>query len=256
MKIATWNVNSVRARHDRLLRWLAKEQPDVLCLQELKTVDSGFPTAEVQALGYHSELFGQPTYNGVAILSRAPITDVVRGFGDDEDDPQARFLCATVLGVRVISAYFPNGSEPDSEKYEYKQRWLTRLHAWLSRNASPDEPLALAGDYNIAPADRDARNPGAWRGSVLLNEAMTAAFQRLIDFGTEDCLARQFPEGGVFTWWDYRNLGFPKNDGLRIDHILATKPLARRFVRAWVDRDERKGEKPSDHAPVLAEFAD
>ncbi len=250
MTIVTWNVNSVRAREERLLAWLADKQPDVVCLQELKGTDATFPFEAVQALGYHAAVHGQPTYNGVAILSRTPPARVVCGMDDGVEDPQARLIAADVDGIRVVCVYVPNGAEPTSDKYQYKLAWLRRLRAWLDSNAAPDQPLVVCGDFNIVPTDADAHDAEAWRGSVLLNDEVRARLADLLDWGLVDVFRRFHPEGGVYSWWDYRNLGFPMNKGLRIDLLLATAPVADRCVEAQVDRDQRKGTKPSDHAPV------
>jgi exodeoxyribonuclease III len=255
MKIATWNVNSVKARKERLLAWLGKHQPDVLCLQETKTEDASFPTEEVAALGYRSALHGQRTYNGVAILSRHGLDDVRRGMNDGGDDTHARLISAISMGVRVISAYVPNGSEVGSDKWAFKLAWLERLQAQLSRHHTPSEPLVLCGDLNIAPDDHDVARPDEWRDSVLCASPARAAFTRLAAWGLRDVLREKHPDGGVYSWWDYRMLGFPKNNGLRIDHILATHTLAQRCTQAVVDREERKGKLPSDHAPVIATFS-
>lgn len=254
MKIATWNVNSVKARKERLIAWLARHQPDVLCLQELKTQDAGFPHAEVNAAGYRAATHGQKTYNGVAILAKTEPADVQIGLGDDVDDPEARCIAATVDGVRVMSLYVPNGQRPDSDKFVYKLAWLQRFEAYLQAQCRPDTPLAVCGDLNIAPDDLDAARPAEWNGTVLCVPQVREAFQRLLSWGLTDTLRLHHPEGGVYSWWDYRMLGFQKNNGLRIDHILATDALATRCRAATVDRDERKGVKPSDHAPVIAEF--
>lgn len=255
MKIATWNVNSIRARQERVLAWLAAEGPDVLCLQELKVTDAEFERPPFEALGYHLELHGQPTYNGVAILAREPIVDVARTLADDVDDPQARLIAGTVAGVRVVSVYCPNGGEVGSDKWLYKLRWFERLRGWLDRHADPVTRLALCGDYNVAPDDLDVKNPASWAETTLCHPEARAALARVADWGLVDVVRHHHPEGGVFSWWDYRMLGFPKNDGLRIDHVFATRSLAERSTSAGVDRNARKGQKPSDHAPVWAEFA-
>lgn len=254
MLIATWNVNSVRAREERLLRWLEGKQPDVLCLQELKTLEEGFPFEAVADAGYQAAAYGQKTYNGVAILARTAPADVIRGFGGGDDDPQARLIAATVEGVRIISAYVPNGSTVGSEKYEYKLAWLERLGAYLERLDLADDPVVLCGDINIAPEERDVNRPEEWQGTVLFNDEMRAQFQGLLDLGLVDTFRLHRPEEGLYSWWDYRQLGFPRNNGLRIDHILASRATAERCFDAAIDRDERKGQKPSDHAPVLAWF--
>lgn len=255
MKITTWNVNSIRVREERLLRWLATHSPDVLCLQETKVVDDAFCHVSVTDGGYKTAVHGQKTYNGVALLSPAEPQDVRCGLDDDEeDDPQARLIAATVQGIRVLSAYVPNGSTVDSPKYQYKIRWLKRLKAYLERHHTPDEPLVVCGDLNIAPEERDVRNPDRWQGTVLYNAEMTELLDDLKSWGLTDAFRATNPEPGLYSWWDYRRLAFPKNDGLRIDHILATRPVADRCKAAWIDRDERKGKQPSDHAPVVVEL--
>jgi exodeoxyribonuclease III len=255
LRIATWNVNSIRARRERVLAWLEARRPDVLCMQETKVKDPDFPAAEFDALGYRLTLWGQSPYNGVAILSRGPAGDVARGFGDGGDDTQARFLAATVAGVRVLSAYVPNGQELGSPAFLYKLDWLDRLRRSLERTADPAAPLVLCGDLNVAPEDRDVHDPATWEGKVLCHPDERAALARVCDWGLSDAFRLHHAEGGRFSWWDYRQLGFPRNHGLRIDHILVTAPLAGRCTAADIDRDARKGKLPSDHAPVLAEFA-
>jgi len=254
MHVATWNVNSIRAREERVLAWLAATKPDVLCLQELKVVDAKFPREPVEALGYHVETHGQPTYNGVAILSREPLADVDRGFGDDDPDDHARFIAATTCGVRVMCAYVPNGQAPDSPKFQYKLRWFERLGAYLGSRLDPTTAALLCGDFNVAPADLDVHDPVAWEGHVLCTHEERAALGRVMDGRLVDVVRRVHPDTQLFSWWDYRQLGFPKNRGLRIDHIVATPPLAERVTDAGVDREARKGKQPSDHAPVWARF--
>ncbi len=256
MKIATWNVNSIRARHDRLLAWLDRHAPDVLCLQELKGTDDAFPFDAVSEAGYHAVVFGQKTYNGVAILSRAEPTDVERGMGDDVDDPQARLVSAQIGGVRVICAYVPNGQEVGSDKYAYKLGWMRRLRDHLDRRFASSDDLVLCGDFNVAPDDADVANPERWADSVLCHRDVRDGLEHVGGWGLVDVFRQHHPEGGVYSWWDYRRLAFPKNDGLRLDHIFATESLAERCTAAEVDRDERKGTKPSDHAPVIATFDD
>ncbi len=254
MKLATWNVNSVRARLERLLRWLEKQRPDVLCLQELKVSDEDFPFDEVRAAGYQAAVFGQRTYNGVAILSREEPADVVRGFDDGADDPAARLIAARACGVTVVCVYVPNGGEIGSDKWAYKLDWLRRLRAWLERRHRLDERLALCGDLNVAPEARDCSDPVAWEGTVLYHPEARAALRGVTDWGLIDAFRLKRPEPGLYSWWDYRMLAFPKNVGLRIDHVFATPPLAERATAAAIDRDERKGKQPSDHAPVVVEF--
>jgi exodeoxyribonuclease-3 len=257
LKIITWNVNSVRARQGRLLALLARHAPDVLCLQELKCEEEKFPSLEVQAAGYHATLVAQKTYNGVAILTREPPEDVRRGLDDGEDDPQARLVSARVRGVRVFSAYFPNGEVPSSPKYTYKLAWMDRLARKLEQQFRKDEPLALCGDFNVAPADVDVKNVAKWKDTVLCRPDAREKLARIRAFGLVDTLRRLRPdEGNLYSFWDYQQLGFPKNDGLRIDHVDVTEPLAARLESVVIDRDERKGKLPSDHAPVIATFRD
>jgi exodeoxyribonuclease-3 len=254
MRIATWNVNSVKARKERLLAFLGRHRPDVVCLQEIKTEAPGFPAAELLAAGYHAAVLGQKTYNGVAILSREEPRDVTTGFGDGGDESQARLVAATVGGLRVASAYVPNGKEVGSEKWPYKLEWLGRLAAWAGRQEG-GPPLVLCGDFNIAPEDRDVANPEAWAGSVLCHADVRSAWTALLAAGLVDSFRLHHQEGGLYSWWDYRMLGFPKNDGLRIDHVLLAARLAGRCTASSIDRDERKGKLPSDHAPVFAEIS-
>jgi exodeoxyribonuclease III len=254
VKIATWNVNSVRAREERLLRFLRARQPDALCLQELKVEDAAFPFDAVREAGYFAAVHGQRTYNGVAILAREEPRDVERGLADGGDDSQARLIAATVDGVRVLSAYFPNGGELGSDKWQFKLDWMRRLRAHLDRRYDPQQPLALCGDFNVAPEARDVCEPKAWEGTVLFHPDVRAALENVRGFGLQDALRIHRQEAGIYSWWDYRMLAFPKNRGLRIDHVFVTRPLAERCTGVVVDRDERKGKQPSDHAPVVAEF--
>jgi exodeoxyribonuclease-3 len=254
VKLACWNINSVRARKERLLAWLEQRRPDVVCLQETKVVDAEFPAADLEAQGYHVAVHGQKTYNGVAILSRGELTDVRRGLDDGVDDPQARLLSAVTYGVRVVCVYVPNGSELGSDKCAYKVAWLARLRQYLERTATPDQPLIVCGDFNVAPRDTDVAHPEGWIDTVLYHPSMREALAPVLAWGLRDLLAEKVPEGGVYSWWDYRNLGFQRDDGLRIDLVLGTRPTAERCEAATVDRDARKGEKPSDHAPVVVEL--
>jgi exodeoxyribonuclease-3 len=255
MRIATWNVNSIKARKERLMAWLTVHAPDVLCLQELKVEDGAFPYDELQQAGFHAIVHGQKTYNGVAILTRKRAEEVRLGLGDQVEDPQSRIAAATIDGVTVISIYVPNGGDPGSDKWSYKLAWLERFLAYLGRNFQPSQPLVVCGDLNIAPDDRDVARPDEWASSVLCAAEVRAAFQRLLAWGLVDCFRKHHEEGGLYSWWDYRQLGFPKNNGLRIDHILATPCMAQRCSGAFIDREQRKGKLPSDHAPVIADFA-
>jgi exodeoxyribonuclease-3 len=255
MRIATWNVNSVRARLPRLLAWLERERPDVICLQETKVVDADFPNAEIGALRYHATIFGQKTYNGVAILSLTPPTEVIRGLRGDPPDAERRFLAATVEGVRVVDVYVPNGKAVGDPAYELKLEWLRRLRSWLDDACDPAADVVLCGDMNVAPEDRDVWDVALWQGQNLFSEPEKGAFRDLLKWGLTDTVRLHHPEPGLYTWWDYRAGAFHRGWGLRIDHILASAPLAARCTAVGVNRDERKGEKPSDHAPVVATFA-
>jgi exodeoxyribonuclease-3 len=254
MKLATWNVNSVRAREVRLLRWLEAARPDVVCLQELKVTTEAFPFETLQAAGYFAAVHGQKTYNGVAILSRTEPQDVRRGFGDEGDDTQARLVSARIGDIQVASAYVPNGAEVGSEKWTYKLEWLRRLRGWLDRRFASTDPVALCGDFNVAPEARDVCDPPAWENSVLTHPDARRALQHVRAWGLVDSFRLHHEEPGFFSWWDYRMLAFPKNQGLRIDHIDLSAPLAGRCTAATIERNERKGKQPSDHVPVVVEL--
>jgi exodeoxyribonuclease-3 len=256
MQIATWNVNSIRARKDRTLAWLETHQPDVLCLQETKVTDEVFPRADFEALGYEVTACGQKTYNGAALLSRTAPTDVTHRFDDDAEEPEARFLSAKIAGIRIICVYVPNGQVVGNEKYTYKLAWLAQLQRYLGQHCDPTEPLLLCGDLNIAPEDRDVCDPAEWADTVLCEAGVRDAFRGLCDWGLVDAFRLHHNEGKLYSWWDYRQLAFQKNQGLRIDHILVTQPLVKRSSNAFVDREARKGKGASDHAPVVAEFSE
>ena len=251
MKIATWNVNSLKVRLPHVLQWLGENPVDILCLQETKLSDDKFPAAEIEAAGYHVAFSGQKTYNGVAILSKSPLIDIVKNIPGYED-PQQRILAATIDGMRVICAYVPNGQSIESDKYEYKLGWLAALHDWLAQEASAHAELAVLGDYNIAPDDRDVHDPALWAGQVLVSDKERAALQRLIELGLHDAFRLFEQSEKSFSWWDYRQLGFRLNKGMRIDHILLSNALAARCRACVIDRAPRKWEQPSDHAPVIA----
>ncbi|MFY9511118.1 MAG: exodeoxyribonuclease III [Rubrivivax sp.] len=254
MKLATWNVNSLAVRLPQLLDWLAANPVDTIVLQETKLTDDKFPQAEILAAGYQVQWFGQKTYNGVALLSRSPATDIVKNIPGFEDD-MARVIAGTVDGVRVIGAYFPNGQAPDSDKFQYKMRWLSALRDWVRAELATHEQLVLMGDYNIAPEDRDAHDPVALAGSIHLTPEERSHFQGLLGLGLVDAfrLFEQPPKS--WSWWDYRNLAFRKNQGLRIDHILVSEPLRARVAGCVIDKLPRKNERPSDHAPVVVELS-
>lgn len=253
MRIATWNVNSIRARLDRLLAWLGRASPDVVCLQELKVTDADFPAEAIRAAGYQAAVHGQKTYNGVAILSRGELRDVRRGMPGFADS-QARLISAQVEGVRVVCAYFPNGQAVGSEKWTYKLDWIRRLRATLQEQFQPSDRLVLCGDFNVARDDRDVARPEAWADSVLCHADARRTLEELLDWGLVDVFRRRHPDGGLYSWWDYRMLAFPRNNGLRLDYVTATPTLAERCTTAEIDREERKGAQPSDHAPVSAVF--
>ena len=255
MKLATWNVNSLKVRLPHVIDWLADNPVDALCLQELKLDQDKFPAAELEAVGYHAAWSGQKTYNGVAILTRAPQQprDVIAGI-PGYDDPQRRLLAATVGDVRVISAYCVNGESLSSDKYAYKLDWYARLADFVADELSRHPRLALAGDFNIAPDDRDLYDPAGWAGQVLCSDAERAAFQRLLGLGLSDAFRQLNDEAGCYSWWDYRQGMFRRDKGLRIDHVLLSAPLAAGLDACVIDKTPRRWERPSDHAPVVASF--
>lgn len=261
MQLATWNVNSLKVRLPHLLDWLGRHAVDIVCLQETKLTDDRFPVAALQAAGYRSVFAGQKTYNGVAILLRAATTGEAADVQVNLpglDDEQKRVLAVTLpcpdANLRVICAYFPNGQAVGSDKYAYKLRWLGALQAWLKEELQRHPQLALAGDYNIAPEDRDVHDPTAWAGQVLFSEPEKQAFRDLLTLGLADSFRRFEQPDRSYTWWDYRNLAFRRKMGLRIDHILLSAPLAARCTGCRIDLDPRRLEQPSDHAPVIATF--
>lgn len=253
MRIGTWNVNSLRVRLPHLLQWLETDPVDVLGLQELKMQDEQFPHAELAAAGWQSVCNGQKTYNGVAIIAKQPIDDVSRDL-PAFDDPQKRVIAATVAGVRVINLYVVNGHSLGSEKYEYKMRWLTALRAYLKEELRLHGKVAVVGDYNIAPAVEDSHDPEKWEGGILCSDPERDHFKALLALGLSDCLELRPPTGTRFTWWDYRQAAFRRDMGLRIDHVLASKPLADSLSECRIHLEPRKMERPSDHAPVVVEF--
>ena len=253
MNLATWNVNSLAVRLPQLLDWLAANPVDAIVLQETKLTDEKFPHAELAAAGYAAQWFGQKTYNGVALLSRSAATDIVKnipGF----DDEQARVIAGTLDGVRVIGAYFPNGQAPDSDKFQYKLRWLSALNAWVADELTRHPKLVLMGDYNIAPEDRDVFDPVAWAGQIHCTDEERGHFRSLVGLGLIDAFRLFEHPPRTWSWWDYRNLAFRKNQGLRIDHILISAALQPAVAACSIDKLPRKNERPSDHAPVLVEL--
>lgn len=254
MKIATWNVNSLRVRLPQVLQWLDSGQPDLLALQETKCTDDQFPATEFLAAGYQSVYSGQKTYNGVAVLSRAPVTDIVTDIPGLED-PQRRVLAVSCGDVRLIDLYVPNGESLESDKYQYKLDWLNKLDTWLKTELQQHAKLVVVGDFNIAPTDADVHDPQAWKGSVQCSEPERAAFRHLLDLGLCDSFRRFDQPEKCFSWWDYRMNAFRRNLGLRIDHILASKALCEACTACRIDKVPRSWERPSDHTPVIAEFA-
>jgi exodeoxyribonuclease-3 len=255
VKAVCWNVNSINSRLERALALLERHKPDILCLQELKCTEDKFPFAAFEQAGYHSYIFGQKTYNGVALLSRKPLTDVRLGFGDGVQDEDSRLISGRLDGVSYICGYIPNGKSVGHDRYYYKLNWLARLSRHLAEHYRRDDNLVVVGDFNIAPDDRDVHDPGLWREQILCSSREREMLAEVKSFGLEDCFRVRYPDKVEFSWWDYRNLGFQKNIGLRIDLILATAPMVGQLKDIFIDRDERKGEKPSDHAPVVADFS-
>jgi exodeoxyribonuclease-3 len=257
MKLATWNVNSLKVRLPHLLAWLNTEPVDIVCLQETKTTDDSFPVQELLDAGYRCHFSGQKTYNGVALLLRegrvGPAEQLVTAL-PGLDDPQKRLIAATVDGARIVCGYFPNGQAVGSEKYAYKLQWLAALTGWLQAEMAAHERLALLGDFNIAPEDRDVHDPALWAGQILCSDAERAAFQGLLALGLVDAFRRFDQPERSFTWWDYRDLAFRRKMGLRIDHILVSPALAALCTHCNIEVELRRLERPSDHAPVVATF--
>jgi exodeoxyribonuclease-3 len=253
MRLATWNVNSLKVRLPQVLDWLKAQQPDVLCLQETKLEDAKFPASEISAAGYQALFSGQKTYNGVAILSRAVATNALTAI-PDFDDPQKRVLAASIGALRAVCLYVPNGQSVDSDKYRYKLEWLAAVTAWLKHELASHPQLVVAGDYNIAPDERDVHDPKAWEGQVLFSAPERKAFQDLLAAGFKDGFRLFDQPAQTYTWWDYRMHAFKRKMGLRIDHILLNESLAARCRACSVDVEPRKAERPSDHAPVWADL--
>ncbi len=253
MKLATWNVNSLKVRLPQVLEWLAANPIEVLCLQETKQQDADFPKDELMAAGYHSVFTGQKTYNGVAILSREAASDVQMGMPNYEDE-QKRVIAATFGDVRVVNVYIPNGQSIDSDKYQYKLAWLKALHDWLKQELVRYPKLLLLGDYNIAPEDRDVHDPAAWVGNVLVSPPERDAFRALVTLGLKDSYRLFEQAEKTFSWWDYRMMAFRRNMGMRIDHILISEALVAQCKSCIIDKTPRKLERPSDHTPVIVEL--
>lgn len=255
MKIASWNVNSLKVRLPHLLDWLRVAQPDVVALQEIKLVDADFPHAELAELGYQAQVSGQKTYNGVALLSRTPATEVLRDIPGFED-PQRRVLAATVGDLRIVDLYVVNGQDVGSEKFHYKLAWLAALTRWLADELARHPKLVVLGDFNIAPDDRDVHDPAAWHEQILCSSAERAALAGVLDLGLKDSYRLLESAGGRYSWWDYRQGGFRRNLGLRIDLVLLADALVPALRAAGIDREPRTWDRPSDHAPVWVELSD
>ncbi len=253
MRIATWNVNSLRVRLPQLIEWLKRTPVDVLAMQETKLTDADFPAADLEALGYRSIASGQKTYNGVALLSRWPCSALMTDIPGFED-PARRVLAATTAGVRIVNLYVPNGQTVDSDKYHYKLRWLAALGEWLRAELEQHDRLVVLGDFNIAPEDRDVHDPAAWAGSVHVSEPERRALRVLLDLGLVDVFRRFEQPERSYSWWDYRMLAFRRNHGLRIDLLLANTDFASRCTACVIDREPRRAVRPSDHTPVIADF--
>ncbi len=253
MRIATWNVNSLKARLDRVTGWMAEARPDVLCLQETKLADAAFPAMAFEALGYESAHHGDGRWNGVAVLSRVGLEDVRRGFDGPADAAGCRLLAATCGGVRVHSVYVPNGRSVGSEHFEEKLRWFAALRSLLDERCDPADPVVVCGDVNVAPRDSDVWDPAALVGSTHVTPEERAALDEVCAWGLVDAFRLHHADPGLYTWWDYRGGAFHRRQGMRIDLVLLSRPLAERCTWALVDRNERKGQQPSDHAPVLVD---
>ncbi len=258
MRIATWNINSIKQRIENLCAWLAERSPDVVCLQETKCLDEAFPREPLEALGYNVVVHGQKAFNGVAILSKMRIDEATSRLPGDDSDDHARFLEAVVTAgpriLRVVSLYLPNGNPPESDKFSYKIKWMDRLFAYSSERLQLEEPLILAGDFNVIPAERDARHPAKWVGDALFAPRTRERFRALCNLGLTDAVRAAADGPGPFTFWDYQAGAWQKNDGIRIDHLLLSPQAADRLTVVGVDKDVRSWEKPSDHVPVWADL--
>lgn len=254
MKIVTWNVNSIAVRINHVLDWLNDNRPDVVCLQEIKCVNEKFPAAQFKEAGYFAVVSGQQAYNGVATLSLVPAEDVATDFAGDAESGQKRFIAASYNGVKVINTYFPNGQALDSEKFVYKMAWMKQLREYFDSSCAADQKVALCGDFNIAPDDRDVYDPIAWEGEIHCSPEERAALQTLKVWGLVDTFREHETANGFYSWWNYREGAFRRNAGLRIDHIWTTRSLADLCRAAWIDKTPRMLERPSDHAPVIADF--
>ena len=258
MRIATWNVNSIKVRLPQLLEWLRRDQPDVVLLQEIKCIDEAFPSMEIEELGYNVAIHGQKTYNGVAILSKYKLDDIRKGLPGDDSDLQARYIEAVVSvpgkAIRLASVYIPNGQDAAADKFHYKLRFLDRFYDHVTTLLPYGEMLVIGGDYNIAPADIDVHHPKSWEGSVLTHDEVRQRFRRICNLGIQDAFRLLHPNSVEYSWWDYRGSGFARDEGLRIDHLLLSPQAADALKASWIEREMRAIEKASDHTPVMAEF--
>jgi exodeoxyribonuclease-3 len=253
MKIVSWNVNSLKVRLEQVLQWSKDNMPDVLALQETKLTDENFPKKEIEEAGYHVVYSGQPTYNGVAIISSSPATDIVTDI-EGLDDPQRRILAATIDDVRIINLYVVNGSEPESEKYQYKMNWLDKVTDFIGEQMQEFENVVVLGDFNIAPDDRDVWDADYWLGKILCTDKERQKLNNILDLGFDDSFRLLHDDAGHYSWWDYRMAGFQRNLGLRIDLILTSQFMSEMLTSAYIDKTPRTWERPSDHTPVIAEF--
>ncbi|HFC30853.1 MAG TPA: exodeoxyribonuclease III [Oceanospirillales bacterium] len=253
MKIASWNVNSLKVRLQHVLQWSKENQPDILAIQETKLTDENFPAQDIKNAGWHVVYSGQATYNGVAIISSSPATDIITDIAG-LDDPQRRILAATIDDVRVINLYVVNGQSPSSEKFQYKMQWLEKVTEFIETQLHEYENVVVLGDFNIAPDDRDVYDPDYWRGKILCTDEERQKLNNILDLGMDDSFRLLHDEAGYYSWWDYRMGGFPRNLGLRIDLILCNEPMSEMLTAAYIDKQPRTWERPSDHTPVVAEF--
>lgn len=255
MIIATWNVNSILARMSSVMRWIDMARPDVLCMQETKCTDDKFPILLFQERGYQCQLFGQQSYNGVAILTRETCDTTHRGYPGDDETAQSRLITTTVNGIHIVNVYIPNGQMVGSEKFAFKLSWMERLREFFDAQYDKSTPVLLCGDFNVAPEERDVHDPRLWQGRIMFSQQERETLQRIKDWGFTDAFRLHTEEGGKFSWWDYRAGAFRRNLGLRIDHVWISDSLVAKNARTWIDMEPRTWEKPSDHAPVLAEFS-
>ena len=252
-KVATWNVNSLKVRLPHVIAWVKKENPDVLALQETKSIDENFPTDVIEEAGYHVSFVGQKTYNGVATISKLPITTISKSL-PNYDDKQKRVLAIKTDGITILNIYVPNGSEVNSEKYKYKLEWFSKLHPFINELKKENSRLIILGDFNIAPEDRDVHSPEEWEGCVLVSKPERDEFKKLLSDDMSDCFRIYNEEAGHYSWWDYRAASFRRDRGVRIDHIIASKNMTKICQACYIDKNPRKLERPSDHTPVVAEF--